>query len=619
MKRISPRGRLRRTAVLALLCVAAGSGCNQRLLDNETDEGMVYYGPTSRIRGFDPVRAGDVSSSLGIGKINEGLLQYSYLYRPYRVEPLLAEALPEVSEDGLLYRFRIRKGIYFQDDPCFEATGGKGRELRSEDFIYTIKRVADIKTASNGFWAFNDRIVGLNDFRAASAGEAPTDYDMAVDGLLAPDPYTLEIRLTRPYPQLQWILTMHYSYALAREALEYYGKEYVNHPVGTGPYILASWQRNYRVEFVRNPKWAETGREEFYPTEGEPGDQELGLLDAAGMPIPFFDRIVQFVVQDPATDWLMFLNGQFASSGISRDNWDAVITDQLGLDDRLAEKGIHLSTMPTLQLYYTGFNMEDPVVGESDDPVIDRKHRKLRQAMSCALNTEEWIRFYNGRITRPNGPIPPGVAGYNDRENPYDFNLKKARRLLEEAGYPEGTDPATGRRLQLSLELGSAESAEMRQAMELLASFMEEIGVVLKPSYNNWPTFLDKMDRRQAQMFRLGWVADYPDAENFLQLFYSKNASPGPNHANYTNEDFDRLYEKVRVMQDTPERTALYTEMADIVIEDCPWIFDQIPLSYALHHAWIRNYKPHDFPYGVIKYHAVDQDLRQAWMRKYVD
>ena len=619
MKRIFPRGSRPGTGLAFMCCLLALGACSRGLVGEGEDGELVHYGATSRIRGFDPVKAGDVSSSLAVGKINEGLLQYAYLKRPYQVEPLLAEALPEVSGDGLFYRIRIRKGIFFQDDPCFVKTGGKGRELRADDFIYTIKRVADLKTASNGFWAFNDRIVGLNEFREASAGEAPTDYDLDVEGLQAPDPYTLEIRLTRPYPQLQWILTMHYAFALAREAVEYYGDEYVNHPVGTGPYILKSWRRNYRVEFVRNPKWAETGRVETYPVEGEPGDAEKGLLDDAGKPIPFFDRIVQYVVQDPSTAWLLFLNGQFSSSGITRDNWEAVLGQNKTLNDDLAARGITLSTTPTLDLYYIGFNMADPVVGQSDDPAEDRRHRKLRQAMSCALNTEEWIRFYNGRIVRPEGPIPPGVAGYVDRRNPYGFNLEKARRLMEEAGYPGGIDPETGRRLQLTLELGGAGSAEIRQAVSLLASFMEEIGVVLKPSYNNAPTFWDKLDRRQAQMFRLGWVADYPDAENFLQLFYSKNASPGPNHCNYVNEEFDRLYEQVRVMQDGTERTELYTQMADIVIEDCPWIFDSTPLHYSLQHQWIRNYKPHDFPYGMVKYQSIDQDLRQAWMRKYVD
>ena len=596
--------------LLPLLLGACGHG---PLLDQAADDEMVFYGPTPRIRGFDPVKAGDVASAHAISRMYEGLLQYAYLERPYRVEPMLAEAMPEVSEDGLTYTFRIRRGIYYQDDPCFVETGGKGRELRAEDFVYSIKRVADLKNASSGYWAFNDRIVGLDEFREASAGSEPTDYDLPVEGLHAPDDYTLVLQLKRPFPQLLWILTMHYAYAVPREAVEYYdGKQgrplFINHPVGTGPYILNSWRRNYRVEYVRNPKWAETGRVELYPTVGEPGDEERGLLEMAGMPLPFIDRIVQLVVQDDSTAWLMFLTGQFNSSGISRDNFDAVVTQAHTLDPTLVEREITLAREPTLTIFYFGFNMDDPVVGQN---------KKLRQALTSALNTEEWVRFHNNRITRPAGPIPPGIAGYSEKESPFPFDLDRARELLAEAGYPNGIDPETGRRLQLTIDLGSAESAEVRQSVELFTSFMDRIGVVIVPTYNNWPAFLEKLERRQMQIFRLGWVADYPDAENFLQLFYGPNGSPGPNHSNYRNPEFDALYEEARVMHDSPERTALYRAMAEIVMEDCPWIFDAQPLSYSLTHSWVRNFKAHDFPYGMIKHYYIDNDIRRAWQARF--
>ncbi|MBU0676759.1 MAG: hypothetical protein KJ626_01465 [Verrucomicrobia bacterium] len=572
---------------------------------------MVYYGTTSRIRGFDPVKAGDVASSIAASKVYEGLFQYAYLDRPYHVEPLLAESLPSVSEDGLTYTFTVRKGIYFQDDPCFVETDGKGRELVAEDFVYAIKRISDLKNESTGYWVFNDRIVGLDEFREASGSEDPTDYTVAIEGLSALDRYTLQLKLKRPYPQLLWILTMHYAFAVPREAVEYYGDEFLNHPVGTGPYILKTWRRNYRIEFVRNPKWVETGRVELYPGSTDPADGDAGLLADIGHPLPFIDRIVQRVVDDPSTQWLMFLQGEIESSGISRDNWDVVITDGNNLTGELKERGIRLLKAVTLDLYYIGFNMDDPIVGASDDPDADARHKKLRQALTCAFNTAEWIRFHNDRITRPTGPVPPGVAGYADKDPMFPFDLARARQLLRDAGYPDGQDPATGRRLILTLELGSAQSPEFRQSTELFASFMNELGVVIEASYNNWPTFLGKMDRRQAQMYRLGWVADYPDAENFLQLFYGPNSSPGPNHSNYVNPDFDALYEKARIMQDGPERTELYARMADIVIDDCPWIFTATPLSYGLHHAWIRNYKHHDFPYGMIKYYRIDMDRRK--------
>ncbi len=587
---------------------ALAGGCGRGQLDEVSAPGeMVMYGETSRIRGFDPVRAGDVASSLAASKVFEGLLQYAYLDRPYHVEPLLAESMPTISRDGLTYTFKLRKGIYYQDDPCFTATGGKGRELVAEDFVYSIQRIADLKNASSGYWAFNDRIVGLDAWREKSGLPEPTDYAAEIEGLRALDRYTLQFKLTRPYPQMLWILTMHYAFAVPREAVEFYGREFVNHPVGTGPYILKSYRQNYRYEFVRNPKWAETGRVDRYPASSTDKSDGPELLADAGKPVPFIDRIVQYVVDDTTTAWLMFLTGAFESSGVSRDNWDAVITQDRLLTDDLEKKGIRLLSAPTLDLFYIGFNMEDPVVG---------KNKKLRQAMTCAFNTQEYIRYYNNRITRPNGPIPPGVAGYVDRPSPFPFDVDRAKKLLAEAGYPDGKDPKTGRRLELTIELGSADP-EFREATELFGSFMDKIGIVIKPSYNNWPTFLEKMERRQAQLFSLGWVADYPDAENFLQLFYGPNASPGPNHSNYADPEFDKMYERVREMQDSPERTALYQKMSDRIVEDCPWIFTSNPLSYGLHHRWMRDYKYHDFPYGMVKYYKIDTESRAEWKTQY--
>ncbi len=581
------------------------------LLAGSVHAEMVYHGTTSRIRGFDPVKAGDVASSIAASKVYEGLVQYAYLDRPYHIEPCLAERMPEISEDGLTYTFTIKKGIYFQDDPCFTNTAGKGRELTAEDFVYSIKRVADLKNQATGYWVYNDRIAGLDAFRAASGGEEPTDYHADVEGLRALDRYTLQIRLKKPYPQLLWILTMHYAFAVPREAVDWYGDQFLNNPVGTGPYLLKSWRRNYRIEFVRNPKWAETGRTEFYPDSTDPADQTRDLLEDTGKPIPFIDRIVQRVVDDSSTAWLMFLQGELEASGISRDQWDVVIDDNWDLTEGLQSRGIVLEKSPTLNLFYIGFNMEDPVLGLHADPEQDAKNRKLRQALTCAFNTGQWVRYYNQRIIRPNGPIPKGVAGYTEKTAAFGFDLERAEKLLAEAGYPEGVDPETGKRLELTLELGSGQSAEFRQSTELFAGFMDQIGIKINPSYNNWPAFLAKMDRKQAQMYRLGWVADYPDAENFLQLFYGPNSSPGPNHSNYVNPAFDRLYEKIRTMQDGPERTALYSQMADIVIEDCPWIFTSTPVSFGLHHPWVKNYKHHDFPYGMVKYYKIDMDSKR--------
>ncbi|MCA1809339.1 MAG: ABC transporter substrate-binding protein [Lentisphaerae bacterium] len=583
--------------MFAILLLYAG-GCRPRApATSGADSEVVYHGASTRIRGFDPVGAGDVASSLAISRIYEGLLQYAYLDRPYRLEPCLAEGWPEISPDRLIYTFRVRQGIHFQDDPCFTATGGQGRELTADDFVYSIKRVADLKNSSTGYWAFNNRIKGLDEFRAGTAGDDPTDYDQPVAGLHAPDRYTLRIELTRPYPQLLWIMAMHYAFAVPREAVDYYGREFVSHPVGTGPYILKSWRRNYRMEFERNRKWTETGRQEYHPSRGTPDDAERGLLADAGKPLPLTDRIVEYVVNDSSTMWLMFLGEQLASAGISRDNWDAVITGDRRLNDELARRGIVLHATPTLTTFYIGFNMDDPLLGAN---------RKLRQALTCAFNSKQYEEFYNNRIMRAVSPIPPGIEGFADIATPYPFDPDLARRLLAEAGFPEGRDPDTGRRLTLTIDIGRANDPEARAATELLVDFMSRIGVALTPVYSSWPAFLERLSRRQVQLFQLGWVADYPDAENFLQLFYSHNHSPGPNHSNYRNEEYDELYERIGIMAgDDPERQALCRRMVEILIEDCPWIFTHHPMSYSLHHGWLKNFKPHDFPYGMGKYYNI--------------
>ena len=571
--------RLINPALLFLCLILAGCGPSSPRVDRDS----TLLLNTLRIRGFDPARVGDVSSAQALQRIYEGLVQVSYLARPYQVEPLLAAALPEVSADGLTYTFRLRPGIYFQDDACFVATGGKGREATAEDAVYSLQRIADAKNASTGWWAFEKRIAGLDDFRTASRGTAPTDYAQPVSGLQAVDRYTLRIQLTQPYPQLLWVLALHYGSLVPREAVEFYGDRFGQHPVGTGPYVLTEWTQNYRLVFDRNPKWRETGRRDLCPSSGEP--------------LPFIDRIVATMVADAATQWMMFLGGELDESDISRDNWSVVLDEHRQLVPELKNRQVQLAVSPQLRITYIGFNMDDPVLG---------RNAALRQAMTLAFNSEEWITLFNGRVRRPNGPIPSTLAGYEPDYNPWAFNLERARQKLAEAGYPEGRDPATGRRLELTLDLGRADDLELRQSAELFAAFMERIGIVVKLSLNNGPAFYSKLERRQAQMFFLSWLGDYPDAENFLQCFYGPNASPGPNRANYVNPEFDRLLAQVRVMPDTPERTELYRQMARLVIDDCPWIFVSEPLAFTLHSARVAHYQPHLFPYGMEKYYRLN-------------
>ncbi len=549
--------------VHCLLISLLGAGCVREAAAPADTLNLVG----ARIGGFDPAKAGDFASASAYARVYEGLLQYDYEARPYRVIPALAAAMPEISADGLEYTFRLRPDARFADDPCFVATGGRGREVTAQDFVYSLKRVADAKVASSGWWAFSDRIEGLDEFRAASLGPEPTDYDRPVAGLTAPDAHTLRLRLKRPYPQLRWVLALHYAYAVPREAVEYYGDAFARHPVGSGPYRLAEWRPNYRMVFERNP--------------------------AASDP-PAIGRIALHVVQDPTTQWLLFLQGRLDLVAVSRDNWDAVFDERGELRPEVRRRGVAAERWPTLEVQYIGFNMDDPVVGPN---------RALRQALAWAFDGEAWSRFHGGRVMRPDSPVPEGIAGYAGLPaGAIGYDLDRARALLAEAGYPSGLDPRTGRRLQLTLEIADADRPEIRQSTDLFAQFMDRIGVVIQPSFNNRPTFFQKIARRQAQLFRLSWVADYPDAQNFLQLFYGPNASPGPNRTNYANAEYDRLYEQMRDLPDGPERTALCARMAEMVVADAPWLLIGRPIEVALRRERLENYRPHAFPYGMEKY-----------------
>lgn len=527
----------------------------------------------ARVRGLDPARAGDAASAQAYGKVYEGLYQYAHGVRPARLEPLLAAAMPEFSADGLTCTIRIRPGIFFSDDPCFTATGGRGRELEARDFVYSILRVADPATGSDGYWLFRGRITGLDEFRAAALKTGRADYDAPVAGLAAPDRHTLRIRLTRPWPQLVYALAMHYAFAVPREAVERYGGDVVNHPVGTGPFLLKSWRRNYRMEWVRNPRWGPGGREE----RGGPGGH-------AWLPGP--DRIVQHVIGDAGTQWQMFLRGQLDLCPLSRENWEVVAAPDGTLRPEWRTRGYRLAAAPVAETYYIGFNMDDPVVGAN---------RPLRQAMARAFDPDEWRRFYRGRVAPPQGPIPPGVEGFAPVPPAYGFNLDEARRLIGVAGYPGGVDPKTGRRLQLGLEIGDAENPEIRQSTELFCRMMERIGVVVTPSYNNRPAFFEKVSRRRAQMFRLSWVGDYPDAENFLQLFYSANASPGSNRSNFSDGNYDQMFEEMREMPPSTDRNELISRMVFKIAEESPWIFLHHGMETTMLSGKIGNYDAADY------------------------
>ncbi len=541
----------------------------------------VFCRSMDRVASMDPAEASSLYAARAVSLVYETLLEYDYAARPYRLIPALADALPEVQSNGLVYVFRIHPDARFHPDACFgtDASGApRGRPMTADDVVFSLKRLADRKVASPGAWLVEDTLAGMRAFTDLSARPEPTDYALAVPGLRALDARTVRLELTHPLHVFPYYLTMAYCAIVPPEAVAFYGRDFGSHATGSGPYRLAQWRRNHQMAFVREPQWR--------GWRAGPA----ALAGSGGVP---FDRVVYQLIDDVSTQWLCFLSGELDFLGeVTRDNWDAVIGRSGELAEPLRQRGITLHSIPTLEVAYIGINMEDPVLGPN---------RALRQALNCAFDGEAWERFFNHRTIRCDGPVPPGTTGRLEAPFPYRFDLEKAKRLLREAGYPDGLDPKTGRRLELTLDLGRT-SQDMRESSELLVAFLARAGIVLRPQFHNWPTFLKRVSNRQSQLFRLGWVGDYPDAENFLMLFYSKKVSPGPNRVNYVNPAFDRLFEAACAAADEAERSRCWAQAQELVREDCPWIFLHFQKAYSLCNSRVLNYRPSDFPYGSEKY-----------------
>ena len=585
-----------------LLFTLVPIGCGRSPSGEESGEMVLHHYFPSKIKSFDPILIQDEYSLNVCSQIFEMLYQYHYLKRPYELIPLLADGMPQFSEDKLTCTVKIKKGVYFQDDACF--ANGKGRELRADDFVYSLKRTADIKTLSPNWSYVEDKIVGLDEFREYTKtckSAAAVDYSRPIEGLQTPDDYTLVVKLRRPWPQLVDNMMADVRQApMAREAVEHYGKDIVSHPVGTGPFMLKEWKRGSYIEFVRNPNF----RGEPYPSEGEPGDAEAGLLDDVGKTMPFPDKIVWRIIEEQQPAWFLFLQGKLDGKSIPRDNWEDAMTGTGELTGKMKRLNIRLEKIQDASVFFLGFNMLDPVLA---------KNKPLRQAIGFSIDRQEFIdTFFNGIFDIAHGIIPPVMASYdpNVKQLGYaDYDPDKARRLVREAEQIHGGKIPT---LKIAFQ---GTSTFYRQFGQFIKRNIEAVGLEVELDLMDWPTFQQKVNNAEAQIFVGGGGAGIPDSQDFLSMFYSKYKAPGPNHFNYINPEFDRLYDLTSVMDDSPERRRLYRKMERIALEDCPAAFLDHRVGYVLLHDWYENYKYHIFQYGLGKYRRIDMDKRAAYKK----
>lgn len=544
----------------SLLLGACGNGDDLAQTPLKTYRHAMDHAPGS----LDPAQASSIYANFIVVNLYDTLYRYKYLARPYQFEPNLAATLPVVSDDGLRLTIPIRKGVHFIDDPAFE--GGKGREVRAADFVYSIKRHFDPATRAQGAWLWQGRIEGLDDWKTQGS-----DYDQQVSGLRVIDDYTIEITLTKPFPQLVHTLTQGYSAIVPREAVDQYGQGLGNHPVGSGPFKLSSRNSSHAI-MTRNDDFRKIPfdlKNEGYnaATQGA-----LGLQSLQGRSPPFIDQLVIEFISESAARWNAFSAGEVQFIRVPVEYFNKVLnsvsppTLRLELADRY-----HFEVTPEAGFIYTNINMADEAIGYNEDQDRNQRNHALRCAIVKAFDWKKTNEvFFHGIGEVFPGIIPPFSPEFQaDANQSYiERDVEGARELLAQNGWNSESLP--------EITYGITNTVTEKQAFEQLRSFLSDIGYPAEKIspliFASFGDYYRAYSQGKVTLINTSWTMDYPDAENNMQLFYGPNASPGANSSSFNNPEYNRLYEATSSMAESPERTRIYRQMNQIVMNECPSI-----------------------------------------------
>jgi ABC-type transport system substrate-binding protein len=558
-----------------------------------------------------------------------------------------------------VYDVPIKKGIVFQPHPAF-AQDGKGhylyhdmkpgnlgernspidfehtgtRELVADDFVYAIKRHATTRITTPIYGVFSEYVLGLKDYgelikredAKLRQGLDPASLDKPfldfrrwpLAGATAPEKHLLRIRLKGKYPQWKYWMQMTFLSPVPWEADAFYAQPGLAErgitldtwPVGTGPYMVTEYAKDRRIVMTRNPNY----RGDTYPCEGMPGDQAAGLLADCGKKMPFVDSIVSVVEREGTPQRNKFRDGYYDLEVFERtDTGMTYLVEQLDSEDvraAYAKKGFNFPKYSDVNSYIIGFNMIDPVLGSSANPAQAERNRKLRQAISIAIDWDEYSTIFpkKGGLTAMS-PLPEGIPGSREGKpegiNPVTHKvvdgkavrrgIDEAKRLLAEAGYPNGRDAQSGKPLVLNYDYYAPPTPERKPEIDWVVRQFAKIDIQLEVRATDNNQFQDKVRKGKHQVFWLGWNADYPDAENFMFLLYGPNAksvSDGENTANYQNPVYDKLFEQLKMLDDGPQKQAVIDQMVTIAQQDAPWSFGFYPWASTAVQSWVKNSKP---------------------------
>ena len=490
---------------------------------DHSDKQVFRYNESKGIATLDPAFAKNQTIIWPVHQLYNGLVQMD---RQLKIKPAIAKFW-EISDDGLTYTFYLRNDVYFHDHSVFQ--GGKGRKVTANDFVYSLKRLYDPEIASPGAWIMN-----------------PLDKK---NGPKALNDSTLIIRLKSPFPAFLGLLTMQYCSVVPKEAIDFYGDDFRRNPVGTGPFQLKLWMEGEKMVMVKNPHYFE--------------------LDSCGNQLPYLDAVAITFVPDKQSEFLEFVKGNTDFlSGVTAANRNELLTSSGTLRKKYKDK-IRLLTAPYLNTEYLGILID---TGQKASHPVLARNRKIRQAINYGFDRKKMMKYLRNNMGTPatRGIIPKGLPGYKENYSAYLYNPDRTRELLEEAGYPGGKGLP-------SITLTT--TSDYLDLCEFIQHELSGSGIPVEIEVSTGATFRDMVSNSKLEFFRASWIADYPDAENYLALFYSKNFSPsGPNYTHYTNNQYDRLYKKSLRLNNLQKRAELYHQMDSIIMSDAPIV----PLYYDI-------------------------------------
>ena len=509
--------------------------------------------------GFDPAGVHDLYSAHVNGSIFETLFTYDYLASPAKLVPRTAAALPEVSADGLTYTIRLQKGIYFAADPVFK---GKKRELTSADYVYTFKRLLDPSLHSPNSWLLDGRILGMEALLKQAQKTGKFNYDQSVAGLQTPDRYTLVIRLTSPDQNFPMLLAHQPAGAVAREVIEKYRDQagfVMGHPIGTGPYMLSRWTPGSRIILKANPDF----RSFVWNFRASTSEDQKIVKAMQGKKMPQIGEIDIQVMEEGQSRWLSFIKDEVDLFALDGELTVQALQDGK-LKPELIKKGVQLSRITDPSIDYHYWNMQNPVVGG-----LSKDKIALRRAMAMAFSADNYINILQkGDAQKLQAPISSGVVGYDPNyRSSIPYSVKAANLLLDRYHYKVAADgwrtQSNGKPLVIEMTL-SGNNLRSQQQAEFWKKTLDSIKIRMTTKSMPFAEAL-KLEKQCKTMFKASaWIADYPDADNFMQLFYGKNIKI-TNNGCVKIPEYDRLYEQAQKMTPSPERDAIYAKMSRLL------------------------------------------------------